>query len=296
VNSGAGRPQRGLGRGLGALLPAGPETAHEVDIDLIAPSPAQPRRYLDPESLEDLANSISRHGILQPLIVSRSAGEGAGGSYVLIAGQRRLQAARRVGLKRVPVVIREIQDVQRLELALVENIQRADLSPLDEAEALRRLIDDFGLTQEEVARRVGRGRVAVANSLRLLGLSSRIRTSLANGEISAGHARALLGAEAEPARERLLDEITRRGLSVRQTEELARSSRAPTTPKPRARKAEPERAALEDRLRSALATQVQVLPSRRGGRIVIRYYDEDDMREIIELLLQGRAAVTKPAE
>ncbi|HTE85997.1 MAG TPA: ParB/RepB/Spo0J family partition protein [Dehalococcoidia bacterium] len=292
MNAGPGRPARGLGRGLAALLPGGPEAAHEVDIDLIAPNPEQPRKQLDAQSLQELAESIRQHGILQPLIVSRHLATGGGASYALIAGQRRLQAARLAGLTRVPVVVREIQDVQRLELALVENLQRADLSPLDEAAAFRRLIDEFGLTQEEVARRVGRGRVAVANSLRLLGLSPLIRSSLASGEISAGHARALLGAGLETDRAHLLGQIVQQGLSVRQTEVLVRGLRiAGVPPRERSIRApDPERVALEERLRSALATQVEIRPSRRGGRILIRYYNEDDLQEILDVLLRGREA------
>lgn len=292
MNAGTGRPARGLGRGLAALLPSGPEAAHDVDIDLIAPNPSQPRRQIDAQQIEELAASIGRHGVLQPLIVSRHDSEAGATSYVLIAGQRRLQAARQAGLTRVPVVVRDIEDVQRLELALVENIQRADLNPLDEAEALRRLIDEFGLTQEEVGQRVGRGRVAVANSLRLLGLSPPIRSSLSSGEITAGHARALLGAESESDRTRLLGQIVAMGLSVRQTEELVRGLRAAAEPaaKPRRQNADPERAELESRLSSALSTQVQLLPSRRGGRISIRYYDQDDLQEILDVLLRGRTA------
>jgi ParB family transcriptional regulator, chromosome partitioning protein len=285
-----GERRSALGRGLGALLPTTGESIQQIDIDLIAPNPDQPRKHFESAALDDLAESISRHGILQPLIVTRQAVAGAV-SYSLIAGERRLQAARRAGLARVPAIVREAQANQRLELALVENIQRADLDPLEEAEAFRRLTDEFGLTQEEAGRRVGRGRVAVANALRLLGLPAEIRESLARGEISAGHARALLGAEGPEEQVRLLEQVRGRGLNVRQTEELVRSSRdrAPESPKAAARnQPDGERAALEEHLREALSTQVELQPGRRGGRIVIRYYDDEDLQEILEVLLRGR--------
>lgn len=280
----------GLGRGLAALLPTSTETVQQVDVDLISPNPQQPRRQFEPQALEDLTESVRQHGILQPLVVTRDVSTAGAVSYRLIAGERRLQAARRAGLSRVPVVVREAREIEQLELALVENLQRADLTPLEEAEAFRRLVDEFGLTQEEVGRRLGRGRVAVANSLRLLGLSPTIKTSLASGEISAGHARALLGAELEADRLRILDLIRTRGLSVRQTEGLVRALRPEAARPPERPHAAPdeEQAALVERLRSALATQVELRPARRGGSIVIRYYDEDDFQELIELLLRGR--------
>jgi ParB family chromosome partitioning protein len=286
-------PIHGLGRGLGALLPSSGEAVQHVDIDLVAPNPEQPRRQFDPQALEELAESIRQHGILQPLIVTRDVSSAGGVSYRLIAGERRLQAARRAGLARVPVIVRDAQDIQRLELALVENLQRSDLTPLEEAEAFRRLVDEFGLTQEEVGRRLGRGRVAVANALRLLGLSPTIRASLAAGEISAGHARALLGAELEEDRLRILGLIRTRGLSVRETEALVRALRAePPRPRPQPpASTDDERNAIEERLRTALATQVELRPGRRGGSIVIHYYDEGDLRELLAVLLRGRGPV-----
>ncbi len=280
----------GLGRGLAALLPTSSETVQQVDVDLIAPNPEQPRRQFEPQALEELTESVRQHGILQPLVVTRDVSASGAVSYRLIAGERRLQAARRAGQMRVPVVVRDAQEIERLELALVENLQRADLTPLEEAEAFRRLVDEFGLTQEEVGRRLGRGRVAVANALRLLGLSPAIKSSLASGEISAGHARALLGAEAETDRLRILDLVRTRGLSVRQTEGLVRSLR-PEAERPKRRShaaLDEERAALVERLRTALATQVELRAARRGGSIVIRYYDDDDLQELIDLLLRGR--------
>jgi ParB family transcriptional regulator, chromosome partitioning protein len=285
-----GERKTGLGRGLGALLPTSGESIQQLDVDLIAPNPDQPRKHFAADALEELAESIAQHGVLQPLIVTRDVSASGAVSYRLIAGERRLQAARRAGLARVPAVVREAQANQRLELALVENLQRADLAPLEEAEAFRRLTDEFGLTQEEVGRRVGRGRVAVANALRLMGLPAEIKASLSAGEISAGHARALLGAEDQSEQLRLLQTIRARSLSVRQTEELVRSLRSEAVAKTRqpGRSESAELEALQERLRQALATQVEVQPSRRGGRIVIRYYDDEDLNELLDVLLRGR--------
>jgi ParB family chromosome partitioning protein len=287
-----GPTRGGLGRGLGALLPTATEAVQQVDLDLIAPNPDQPRKRFDAQALEDLTDSVRQHGVLQPLIVTRNVSSAGSISYGLIAGERRLQAARRAGLARVPVIVRDAEELERLELALVENLQRSDLTPLEEAEAFRRLVDEFGLTQEEVGRRLGRGRVAVANSLRLLTLNPAIKSSLAAGEISAGHARALLGAEAESDRLRILAEVRTRGLNVRQTEERVRSVRHPNERPGRRASNSPdaERQRLEERLRAALATKVELRPERRGGRIVIRYYDDDDFQELLALLLRGREA------
>jgi ParB family chromosome partitioning protein len=282
----------GLGRGLAALIPTDSATIQQVDVDFISPNPDQPRKHFDPQELDELARSIAEHGVLQPLLVTRLFGGQGPATYALVAGERRWQAARLAGVAKVPVIVREVQDLQRLELALVENLQRADLSPLEEGEAYHRLIQEFGLTQEDVGRRVGRGRVAVANAIRLLGLSSTLRASLAGGEITAGHARALLGADDERDRLRLLDLIRGRGLSVRQTEAMVRALQQPRTeaPSPRVNVEQTDRAALEEQLRVALATDVELRPGRRGGRIVIRYYGDDDLEEILSLLLRGRAS------
>ncbi len=309
---GAARPAargRGLGRGLGALIPRAPavpadaseaglpdEAAESatrpgslsVDIDLVAPNPRQPRGAIDPETLGELAESIRQHGVLQPLVVSRRERPGGAVSYQLIAGERRLHAARVAGLRRVPVVVREATPQEQLELALVENIQRADLNPLEEALAFQRLGTEFGLTQEALARRLGRSRTAVANTLRLLGLSEEIKASLAAGEISEGHARALLGL-AEPAqRLQLWRQIVERGLSVRQTEELVRRLREQpgATEKPPRRAADPELAHWAERLQAALGTAVRIERGRRGGRVVIQFYSDEELTGLLEALLR----------
>jgi ParB family chromosome partitioning protein len=288
-----------LGRGLDALIPSqGPEAAAPdsgqpaearlIDIDLVAPNPDQPRTRFDPAELQSLAASITEHGIIQPLVVSRMAE----GGYRLIAGERRLQAARQAGLTSVPVVIREVASGQLLELALVENIQRADLNPVEEALAYRRLVDEHGHTQEEVARRVGKSRTAVANAIRLLGLEPEIRRSLAGGEISEGHGRALLGLPAGAARLDAWRAAVAQHLSVREVEALARkpaaklSSGASTDTKGK----RPDAATMdiERRLRQALGTRVNV-KRQRGGKatITIECFGDEEFGAVVEQIAGG---------
>ncbi len=281
----------GLGRGLGALIPGG-GGVDEVDIDLITPNPEQPRQRFDEAALDELAASIREHGLLQPLVVTRLVAENGAVSYRLIAGERRLLAARRAGLTRVPVVVRETTPRGLLELALVENLQRADLGPLEEAQAYRRLAEEFGLSQEAIAARVGKSRVAVANALRLLSLPEPIKEGLSSGLISEGHARALLGLPDAAARLQAYAEVTGRALSVRQTEELVRRLRTapPATPAPRASsRPDPDLAAIEERLRRALGTQVRLERSRKGGRIVIQFYGDEDLTALLARLLGEEA-------
>jgi ParB family chromosome partitioning protein len=273
----------GLGRGLDALIPRNQPSVEEVDIDLIAPNPQQPRSVFDAESLSELADSIREHGVIQPLIVSRPGTPGAA-PYQLIAGERRLLASRQAGLAKVPVIVKEASPQSLLELALVENLQREDLGPLEEAGAFKRLADEFKLTQEQIAGRVGRSRSAVANSLRLLTLSEEIQGSLARGEISAGHARALLGIEDADERRSAWRRIVEGRLTVRDAEAMARGGG-----RPRSRNAAPKRRsadleALEERLRASLGTKVDLTRGRRGGRLVIHYYSDEELDSIIERL------------
>jgi ParB family chromosome partitioning protein len=276
----------GLGRGLGALIPqaSGGSGLHEVDVDRIMPNPWQPRLEIDEASLAELVQSIKEHGILQPLIVTRADND----SYVLVAGERRWRAARGAGLLTVPVVVKETTPRQRLELALVENIQRADLSPLETAQAYRQLIDEHELTQEAVAERVGKSRAAVANVLRLLQLPPAARDALVRGEITEGHGRALLSCSTPEIGAILLETILQRGLSVRQAEELARRLNAAgpgvTTTRPAAQPLPPDAAAIEDRFRQALGTKVQLYKSRRGGRLVIHFYSDDELTGLYEAI------------
>jgi ParB family chromosome partitioning protein len=271
--------------------PARRPVPDHLDIDLIAPNPEQPRTNFEPEQLRELADSIRQHGIIQPLVVTR---DGEGG-YRLVAGERRLQAARLAGLETVPVVLRETDDDELLEVALIENIQRSDLNPIEEAMAYRRLTEEYGLTQEEAARRVGKSRVTVANALRLLALEGEIRRSLVSGEITEGHARALLGLPEGKNRVNAWREVVRRRLSVRDTEAFVRKAlaaeaagAAPGTPTPPGAITARRDAALADieaRLRRALSTRVSVAPQKRGARITIDCYSAEEFEGVVAQLL-----------
>ena len=286
--------KRALGRGLGALIPQGEGGLLEVDVDRIAPSPQQPRYLMDEAALAELVDSIRQHGILQPLIVTRGTGlpgdAGEGDGYTLVAGERRWRAAREAGLRTVPIVVKEATPRQRLELALVENLQRQDLNPLETAQAYRQLIDDHGLTQEAVAERVGKNRATIANVLRLLHLPTEARDALARGAISEGHARAILAGPTASDRQALLEAILQRGLSVRQAEALARRLRS-SEPDEAAgagrhpgRATPPDVAALEDRFRRTLGTKVQLARGRRGGRLIIHFYSDDQLEGLYDAI------------
>ena len=286
--------KRGLGRGLGALIPVDerPSGLREVPVSAIVPNPHQPRQALDEESLQELAASIREHGLIQPLIVSEIPPEESEDPlsrtprYQLIAGERRWEAAKRAGLEMVPVLVREATPQQMLELALVENIQRADLNPLEEALAYRSLMDDFGLTQAEVAERVGKSRVTVANIVRLLNLPDFVKEALAAGQISEGHARALLALEDEAMQQRALTAIIKRHLSVRQTEELVRRLLwEVSTQEKKARTRSPETEALEAAFREALGTKVQLFRSKKGGKLVIHFYSEEELQAIYDVIV-----------
>lgn len=274
---------RGLGRGLAALIPSAP-AVDEVDLDLIVPNPHQPRSRITDESVRELVESIREHGVIQPLVVAAGA---APGTFQLIAGERRFRAARLAGLQRAPVVVKEADDRELLELALVENLQREDLNPLEEAQAYRRLATDFGLTQEQIATQVGRSRTAVANSMRLLTLGNEIKESLASGQITEGHARALLGVEDPGQRSEAWLQVVSRGLTVRETEERARSyqSARPSKHTPAPRPADAETAGLEERLRSALGTKVELQRGAKGrGRLAIYFYSDEELEAVFSRL------------
>ncbi len=280
--------RRGLGRGLDALIsteelppPAG-ATILEVPPEAIRPNPRQPRSRIDSEDLQALAASIREHGVLQPLIVSR---EGPEGGFVLIAGERRLEAARLAGLATVPVVVREVDEAQHLSLALIENLQRTDLNPLEAAEGYRQLVEDFGLSQERVAALVGKSRAAISNTLRLLRLAPAVREALAAGKISEGHARALLALPTSQAQAAALQTILRRDLSVRQTEELARRLVGQRRMRRHGAGRVAEETAVEAQLRQALGTKVQLRRGRRGGALVIHFYSDEELNALIERLL-----------
>jgi ParB family chromosome partitioning protein len=232
--------------------------------------------------MEDLAHSIRQHGVLQPLIVTYDE---TSGQYILIAGERRLIAARQAGLDSVPAIIREANDQQRLELALIENLQRTDLNPLEAAEAYRQLAEDFNLSHEEISQRVGKSRTSITNALRLLKLPQSIRQALLEGRISEGHARALLSLSTPQAQTAVLQTILDKGLSVRQTEELVRtlSGHKPAS-KPKAAPS-PEIISLEEQLRQRLGTKVKLHRGRKGGSLVIHFYSEEELNALVQTLL-----------
>jgi ParB family chromosome partitioning protein len=280
-----------LGRGLGALIPpASPapprerETTRspaELDIDLLAPNPNQPRVQMDDARLDELAQSIRTHGVIQPVLVRR-----AGDRIEIVAGERRWRAAQRAGLLKVPVVYREIPDDKMLEVALIENIQREDLNPIEEAQAYRRLTDEFHLSQEAIAASVGKDRATVANYMRLLKLPVEVRNELASGAISMGHARALVTLPTEASQRNVAREIVSRGLSVRETEALVRHEISPPIP-PEPKRLDPNTRAAEDRLKVALGTtHVRIVRKGQGGRIEIDFVDEEELQRLYETMTE----------
>jgi len=277
--------QHGLGRGLGALLsssgPAAQEagTAATIDlpIDAITPNPKQPRKDFDDKTLRDLSASLSQNGVLQPVVVRR-----LGSGYQLIVGERRWRAAKLAGLTRIPAVVREASDAQSLELALVENLLREDLNPIEEAEGYQGLLAEFGWTQEELAQRVARDRSSIANCLRLLKLPDLIQADLRAGRLTMGHARALLSLASPAEQLRLREEILAHSWSVRATEEGVQAKRA--RPTRRQLRRSPELAAVEDALRGALVTRVRIVGNDRAGRIEIVYSSREELDRLAELI------------
>ncbi len=276
-----------LGKGLSALIPDAPEpraATIEVDVDRLAPNQFQPRGPIDDSRLEDLARSIKTNGVIQPIVVRRT-----GDRFQIIAGERRWRAAQLAGLARIPVVVREVaagHERSLLEMALIENIQRENLNPIDEALAYRRLLDEFHLTQEAVAEAVGKDRATVANVVRLLRLPEEIRASVASGVLSMGHARALLGVAAESEQRRIAREVVARQLSVRETESLVKKAAGPdrTGARPTRQTPDVHTRAAEDRLRVVLGTRVRI--ARRGSRgtIEIDFASEDELIRLFDRL------------
>ncbi|MEW5795897.1 MAG: ParB/RepB/Spo0J family partition protein [Candidatus Zixiibacteriota bacterium] len=272
-----------LGKGLGALIPAEQDISVDevhyrvIPLDRIAPNPMQPRQQFDEVGLAELAESVRQNGLVQPLVVRRN-----GGGYTLVAGERRYRAARMAGLEKAPAVIMDdIDDVRMLELALVENIQRQDLNPLELADAYRRLIEQCGLTQQQLAQRVGRSRAAVANHLRLLSLPDSIKRLIADGRLTEGHARALLALDNESRMLEMAERIVSNSLSVREAEQAA-----PGKKKRRrleVKRLSPALADIEADLKRRLATSVKIMPGLRRGRIEIEYYGEDDLSRLWQL-------------
>jgi len=255
----------------------------EIPIDSIAPNPKQPRKDFEDSALNDLASSLRETGMLQPVVVRRM-----GQGYQLIVGERRWRAAKLAGLSQVPAVIREATDAQTLELALIENLLREDLNPMEEAQAYQRLLTEFGWTQEELAQRVGRDRSTIANCLRLLKLPELVQADLRTGKLTMGHARALLSLVSEDEQLRLRDQILAHSWSVRATEEgvVRKRSKAPLRA---ARRRSAEMTALEDSLRSALATRVRLVGNERSGRIEVVYSSREELDRLVELIVGAKA-------
>lgn len=272
--------RRALGRGLDALLPGTADVGiREIEVGRIERNPDQPRQRFEQGALAELAASIREHGMVQPLVVSRLDGE----RYRLVIGERRWRAAQLAGLTQVPVVVKEATEQATLELALVENVQRADLNAVEEAEAYGRLMQEFGLTQQQVADRVGKSRAAVANTVRLLSLPETLKRAVVEERITEGHARAILGLRERQQQIAVLERVEREGLTVRQTEELVRRLNEPAPSRPQPQR-DPDIARIEDDLRRTLGTRVSVRPGKRGGRIVIEYYSDDEFQGLYERL------------
>lgn len=278
----------GLGKGLEALIPGNASSTVDegtiyVSLDNLVPNPRQPRHRINDETLQELAASIREHGILQPLLVSF---EPESGQYILVAGERRLRAARIAGLKAVPILVRQVTEQQRLELALIENVQRSDLTPLETADAYRQLNEEFKLSHEEIATRVGKSRVAITNTLRLLKLPELIRQALAEEKITEGHARALLGLGTPQAQVAALQSVMNQNMTVRQTEELVRKWNRERPSHVIKSVPPPEIRAIEERLRAQLGTKVILRHGKKGGSLIIRYYSDEELNALISTILR----------
>ena len=275
----------GLGRGLSALIPdSGPENGLRiVPVTSISPNPHQPRTQIDEAKLQELADSIQEHGLIQPLIVN----DGGDGTYTLIAGERRWRAAQKAGLKELPVVVKEASPQSMLELAIIENVQRADLNPLEEALAYRQLMDEFGLTQEEVSKRVGKARSTIGNTVRLLDLPPEIQRAVNEGKLTEGHARPLLSLPTPEMQKEVMGNIIKQGLNVRQTEEVVRKRLMTEKPAARPQKRQPpELRALQDQFRQHLSTKVEVQKtSKCQCTIGVHLYSDEELQAIYETIV-----------
>ena len=278
-----------LGRGLSALIPDSPAPATpaaadrslEIDTDLLRPNKFQPRTHIDDDRIEGLSRSIRANGIIQPIVV-RKVEKG----YEIIAGERRWRAAQRAGLLKVPVVVRDIPEDKLLGVALIENIQREDLNPIEEAVAYRRLSDEFHLTQEQIADAVGKDRSSIANYVRLLRLPPEVRANVASNTLSMGHARALLGLPDEAAQLRVARDVVARSLSVRDTEALVKKAGEPATLRPAPPTVDVHTRVAEEKLRLALGTRTRIVRKGSGGRVEIDFTSEDELQRLYELLTE----------
>jgi ParB family chromosome partitioning protein len=278
--------KHGLGRGLGALIPTADTAVSNDDIRLIPvaniyPNPHQPRTTFNDEQLAELAASITEHGLIQPLVVTQQDGK-----FILIAGERRWRASQLAGLEKLPAIIKEATPQAMLELAIIENIQRADLNALEEAFAYQQLMEGFGLTQEEVAKRVGKGRSTVANLLRLLTLPPNIQQAVSDGQISGAHGRALLPLPTPEMQTNAMKQIMKLDLSVRQTEQHVKNLLAEEKPAPKPKKKlPPELADLQTQFEHSLGTRVTINKKRKGGQVVIHYYSDEELQSIYETIV-----------
>ncbi|MBP6178816.1 MAG: ParB/RepB/Spo0J family partition protein [Anaerolineales bacterium] len=283
----------GLGKGLESLIPTGGKNApantgtnagggvQQVAVDAIKPNPHQPRIHFKQEELEELAASIREHGVIQPLIVMPKPD----GTFILIAGERRWQASQKAGLRTVPVITRKANNQELLEIALIENVQRADLNSMEEAEAYRQLVEEFGLSHEAVAKRVGKSRVAVTNTLRLLGLADAVKQALVDGQITEGHARALLMLTTQKAQTSALQTVINLSFNVRQTEEYVRklSGQKPVKVKKQVKNADVSD--VEKRLQRSLGTKVALKHGKKGGTVTIYYYSDEELDALLEKMI-----------
>lgn len=276
--------RQALGKGLGALIPEkgipegeGKRPLQQCGIEEVHPNPFQPRKAFSDEQLQELVDSIREKGILQPLLVRRRSD-----GYELIAGERRWRAAQRAGLREIPILVKDVSDSEMLELSLIENIQREDLNPIEEAEAYKRLMEQFHLTQEEISKKVGKDRSTIANTVRLLKLPPEIKLSLAEGKITMGHARAFLSLDGVDKQRLLWKKLLSAGLSVRQTENLVKRLRTRSSPPPR--RSHPEWSGLIEEIQRVLGTKIKILGDRRRGKIEIHFFSPDELDRIIELL------------
>ena len=283
--------QQRLGKGLGALIEdASSMTAEErvdgiktVSVNDIDPNAAQPRKHFDSEKLEELAQSVQTYGIVQPIIVQAN-----GSRYTIIAGERRYRAARLAGLKEVPVIVKEYSQTELMEVSLVENLQREDLNPIEEAQAMRMLMDEHDLTQDELSSRLGKSRSAVANTLRLLSLPESVRSLVIAGELSSGHARCLVALERDEDKQRLAQKIITQGLSVRAAEELIKTLSKTVPVAAASKETAPEIEEAEKTLTAALGTRVQIAGDLKRGKIILQYYNQEQLNSLFDFLMTSK--------
>ncbi|ADL08984.1 ParB/RepB/Spo0J family partition protein [Thermosediminibacter oceani] len=280
--------KKGLGRGLGALIPMMDEKTdekniQEISISEIRPNEHQPRKAFDDEKLSELAASIKEHGVLQPVILRKVKN-----GYEIVAGERRWRAARIAGIDKIPAVVKELTDAEVMQIALIENLQREDLNPLEEAAAYKRLMEEFGMTQEELAARIGKSRSQIANTVRLLNLEPEIQQMIKQGRLTAGHARALLAVDDPRERMKIARRITEENISVRETEEIAKTvalKAGKKREKGRGEEINPALLHVTEQLQKVLGTKVRVKGSERKGRIEIEFYSEDELERILEIII-----------